>query len=104
MLPAPRQKLPEISPIFKADTVRLHVSREKDGKLRVVYAGWDDTKVVQPDGCGQARRGVEGWILPPAGGAITPPSKTRTPLRPPRFFQLWVPLTWIEPCIFRPRF
>src|SRR5689334_9748376 len=25
--------------------------------------GWDDTKVVQPDGCGQARR-VEGWILP----------------------------------------
>ena len=28
MLPAPRQKLPEISPIFKADTVRLHVSRE----------------------------------------------------------------------------
>jgi hypothetical protein len=46
MLPAPRQKLPEISPIFKADTVRLHVSREKDGKLRLVYAGWDDTKVV----------------------------------------------------------
>jgi len=46
MLPAPRQKLPEISPIFKADTVRLHVSREKDGKWRLVYAGWDDTKVV----------------------------------------------------------
>jgi len=46
MLPAPRQKLPEISPIFKADTVRLHVSREKDGKLPLVYAGWDDLKVV----------------------------------------------------------
>ena len=44
--PAPRQKLPEISPIFKADTVRLHVSRGKDGKLRFVYAGWDDAKVV----------------------------------------------------------
>jgi hypothetical protein len=37
--PAPRQKLPEISPIFKADTVTLHVSREKDGKLRLGYAG-----------------------------------------------------------------
>jgi hypothetical protein len=30
--------------------------REKDGKLRLVCAGWDDVKVVQPDGCGQARR------------------------------------------------
>ena len=29
--------------------------------------GWDDTKVVQPDGCGQARRGG-GWILPPGRG------------------------------------
>jgi len=57
MAPAPRQKLPEISPIFKADTMRLHVSREKDGKLRLVDAGWDDAKVVQPNGCGQARRG-----------------------------------------------
>jgi hypothetical protein len=42
---SPRQKLPEISPILKADTVRLHVSREKDGKWRL-DAGWDDTKVV----------------------------------------------------------
>jgi len=33
MLPAPRQKLPEISPIFKADTVTLHVSREKDREI-----------------------------------------------------------------------
>jgi hypothetical protein len=31
----PRQKLPEISPIFKTDTVRLHVSREKNGKLNL---------------------------------------------------------------------
>ena len=56
MTPAPRQNTPQISPIFQADTVRLHVSREKDGKFRLVCAGWDDTKVVQPDGCGQARR------------------------------------------------
>ena len=48
-----------------ADNVTLVVSREKDGKLRLVYAGWDDVRVVQPDGCGQARRGVEGRILPP---------------------------------------
>ena len=74
MLPAPRQKAPQISPIFKADTVRLHVSREKDWKLRLVDAGWDDAKVVQPDGCGQARR-VEGWILPPWQGGDDPPFK-----------------------------
>jgi hypothetical protein len=35
----PRQKVPEISPIFTADNAKLHVSREKDGKLRLVYAG-----------------------------------------------------------------
>src|SRR6516162_6931923 len=29
-----------------AENVTLHVSREKDGKLRVVYAGWDDFNVV----------------------------------------------------------
>jgi hypothetical protein len=37
--PAPRQKLSEISPIFISDKVTLHVSREKDGKLRLSYAG-----------------------------------------------------------------
>jgi hypothetical protein len=67
MLPAPRQKLPEISPIFISDKVTLHVSREKDGKLHLIDAGWHNAKVVQPDGCGQARR-VEGWILPPGRG------------------------------------
>src|SRR5439155_10400613 len=55
--PAPYQKQPPISPIFISDKVTLHVSREKDGKLHLVDAGWDDTKVVPPDGCGQARRG-----------------------------------------------
>jgi hypothetical protein len=30
MLPAPRQKQPQISPIFICDKVTLHVSREKD--------------------------------------------------------------------------
>jgi hypothetical protein len=31
-----------IPPLFKADTVNIAVSASKDGKLRVVYAGWDD--------------------------------------------------------------
>jgi hypothetical protein len=62
----------EISPIFISDKVTLPVSREKDGKLHLVDAGWDDTKVVPPDGYGQARRGVEGRNLPPTGGAMTP--------------------------------
>ena len=72
MLPAPRQKQPQISPIFISDKVTLHVSREKDGKWRLVYAGWHDAKVVQPDGCGQARRGVEGRNLPLK--KLSPPS------------------------------
>jgi len=38
MIPALRQKPLQISPIFKADTVRLHVSREKDGKSGLLYA------------------------------------------------------------------
>ena len=45
-LPAPRQKLPEISPTFKADAVRLHVSREKDKEIALGRCRWDDTKVV----------------------------------------------------------
>ena len=55
MAPTPLQKTPQISPIFISDKVTLHVSREKDGKLRFVYAGWDDAKVVQPDGPSRAR-------------------------------------------------
>jgi hypothetical protein len=47
MAPTPRQKTSDISPIFKADKVTLAVSREKDGKLRLGYAGMDDTKVVR---------------------------------------------------------
>jgi hypothetical protein len=30
-------------------SVTLAVSRENDGKLRLVCAGWDDAKVGQPD-------------------------------------------------------
>ena len=83
MAPTPRQKLSDISPIFKADTVRLHVSREKDKELHLVHARWDDAKVVQPDGCGQARRRWKGGSYPLAGGSDDPPlQKIGPPLRP----------------------
>jgi hypothetical protein len=88
MLPAPRQKQPQISPIFISNKVTLHISREKDGKFRLVCAGWDDTKVVQPDGCGQARRGWKGGAYPLAREAAPPPQKLGPPLGPPWFFQL----------------
>jgi hypothetical protein len=100
LTPAPRQKLPEISPIFKADTVRLHVSREKDGKLRLICSGWDDTKIVQPDRCGQARGAGRVDPTPWQGRAMTPPSKTRPPLRHPLVF----PARVRRSRIFRPGF
>jgi hypothetical protein len=74
------------APIFISDKVTLHVSREKDWKLRLVYAGWDVAKVVQPDGCGQARRGWKGGSYPLAREAAPPPSKIETPQRPPFFY------------------
>ena len=43
-------RLLRVQPIFTADSVTLVVSRENDGKSRLVYAGWDDVSVVQPDG------------------------------------------------------
>jgi hypothetical protein len=66
------QKLP-IAPIFIADSVLLAVSREKDGKLRIVYAGWDNVNVVQPNGYGQSRGGWEADLTPSLGEALTPP-------------------------------
>jgi hypothetical protein len=75
---SPRQKPAQISPIFIGDKVTLHVSREKGGKWRLFTPGGDDTKVVQPDGCGQARRGWKGESYPLAREAA-PPSKIETP-------------------------
>jgi hypothetical protein len=68
MRPAPREKPPQISPIFISDTVTLHVSREKDKEIALVDAGWDDTKVVHPNGCGQARRTSQRGSYPPGRG------------------------------------
>jgi hypothetical protein len=66
MRPAPRQKLPEISPIFKPDTARLHVSRAKDKEIVLGRCRMDDTKVVEPDGCGQ----LAGKLGPPSGPPV----------------------------------
>jgi len=43
--------------------------------LRIVYAGWDNASVVQPDGYGQARRGWEADLTPHA----VPPEKIGPP-------------------------
>src|SRR5262249_12137916 len=42
----PLARNPSISPIFTADKVTITVSRENDGKLRIVYAGWDEAKLL----------------------------------------------------------
>jgi len=42
----PLARNPSISPIFTADKVTITVSRENDGKLRIVYAGWDEVKLL----------------------------------------------------------
>jgi len=54
LAPTPRSQVASIAPIFTADKVTPTISREKEWKLRIVHAGWDDANVVQPDGYGQA--------------------------------------------------
>ena len=46
--------------LFKADTVNIAVSASRDGKLRVVYGGWDDAKVVLPSEVLALRWGKQG--------------------------------------------
>jgi len=83
MLP-PTSKAPD-RPDFHRRLVSLAISREKDGKLRIVYAGWDNANVVRRDGYWQARRGWEADLTPLTGSA-DPPQKTRPPLLTPLFF------------------
>ena len=96
----PPRNLP-IAPIFTAEKVSLAVSREKDRKSRINYPAWDDVKVAQLDEVLELRASsqrVEGWIYPlPGGGALTPLKNEDPPPDPPRFHQLQVPLTCIEP-------
>src|SRR5262249_26345992 len=79
LAPTPQDQRLPIAPIFIAEKVSLAVSCEKDGKLRIVHAGWDDANVVQPDGYGQARGGGR-RIYPLPWGSADPLRKTRTPL------------------------
>jgi hypothetical protein len=82
----PRQKQPQISPIFISDKVTLHVSPEKDKELH-----WST-----PDGTIRRSftRTVAGKLAgrrsvaptPRQGGAMTPLRKLGPPLRPPWFF------------------
>jgi hypothetical protein len=60
---------------FAPENAGTRFRGKRTRKLHLVVAGWDDAKVVQPDGCGQARRG---W-------RPRPPLKTRTPSGPPGF-------------------
>ena len=82
MRPAPRQKLADISPIFNADKVTLHVSREKDGKLapdRTIRRSFRQTVA------GKLAGGGGRVDYPLAGGSDDLPSKTRPPPGPLRY-------------------
>jgi hypothetical protein len=78
MRPAPLSKTLR-SPDFKAANITIHGFARKDGNLRLVEAGWEDAKVVQPDevvSCG-AQAGLK-----VGGGSARkrcPPVKIETP-------------------------
>jgi hypothetical protein len=72
---------------FQSRHGRRFTFRGKGREIAPVYAGWDDTKVVQPDGLRASSRGVEGWILTSlAGGSDDPPQKLGPPPAPLWFF------------------
>ena len=46
-----------------AESIMLGVRHEKEGKLRVTYAGWDDAKVVLDGQVLELRWGPQGGVL-----------------------------------------
>jgi hypothetical protein len=67
--------MPVPSPILIADKCTPTFSAEADGKIRVVYQGWDDPKIVLPSQSIEIRRvpqGVEFRIAPAARWAESP--------------------------------
>jgi hypothetical protein len=64
-----------IAPIFRAGAVTLHVSREKNGKSCLMYAGWDDAKIVQPDEVLEQARSREDGIVSAIPGVPVPAGK-----------------------------
>jgi hypothetical protein len=85
MLPAPRRKLPEISPIFISDKVTLHISREKDGKLRLGYAEMGRYEGRSAGWLRASSQRVEGVDPTPWHGKPAPPVKNRDPPGTPLF-------------------
>jgi hypothetical protein len=80
MRPTPLAQKLRIAPIFIADKVSLAVSREKDGKLWIVYAEWDDYERRSAGRLRASSQGVEWRILPDPSG------QNRDPRGGPPFF------------------
>ena len=90
MRPAPSLKLVR-SPDFQRGRGRAATFRAKTRGLRLRYAGWDATKVVQPNEmvscCGKRARGLEGGPNLVGKEAVPPWLKSRPPRDPPFFLQ-----------------
>jgi hypothetical protein len=97
MRPTPLQKAPQISPIFTADKVSLHISREKDGKLTpdgTIRRSFGQTAAGKLAGRGKAKP-------TPGRGNGALPLKNRDPPGPP---PSPAPLTRIRTVYFSPSF
>jgi hypothetical protein len=65
-------KSSHIPPLMKADTAVISFAAEKDGKIRVVYAGWDEVKVVLPGQVFEVRWARRGSLLICTKSPFTP--------------------------------
>src|SRR5437588_11144700 len=70
----------ETPSLLKAESIMLGVRHEKEGKLRVTYAGWDDAKVVRAtmvlrNKCGLEPRLCTPTLLPLRSGMLRMPSR-----------------------------
>jgi hypothetical protein len=86
MLPAPRQKQPQISPIFISDKVTLHVSREKDKKKALGRCRMGRYEGPSTGRLGAGPQGLKGESHPAGRGRDDPPLKNWDPLRSPLGF------------------
>jgi hypothetical protein len=60
--------MPNPSPVLIADKCTLTFSAEAEGRIRIVYQGWDDPRVVLPGQHIEIRRGPQGGRDAGAGG------------------------------------
>jgi hypothetical protein len=86
--------VPNLAPLFKVDSATLRLERVDGDKVRIVYAGWDDAKVLLAGECGkkealffQHRATVRfervGEIRPPLGERQNPHPPLGTRCQPP---------------------